>query len=59
MNKLFYVLLGAAGALLVKSVLDRRSRRPLEGAAPRRSPVDFDGEVMTIEDEVSGPLLEV
>lgn len=59
MNKLFYVLLGAAGALLVKSILDRRSRAALEGALPRRIPAEFDGEVFTVEDEVSGPLAEV
>lgn len=59
MKKLFYLLLGAAGALLVKSVLDQKARARQEGAAPRRSPADLNGEILTIADEVSGPLTEV
>lgn len=62
MKKFLYVLLGAAGgaagALLVKSVLDRRRER-LEGALPRPLPGDFDGEVLTALDELRGPLAEI
>ena len=59
MKKFLYVLLGAAGALLVKTILDRRSRTALEGALARPIPTQFDGEVYSVEDEVSGPLAEV
>ena len=59
MKKFLYVLLGAAGALFVKAILDRRSRTVLEGALPRRVPSEFDGEVYSVEDEVTGPLAEV
>jgi hypothetical protein len=59
MKKFLYVLLGAAGALLVRSILDRRSRTVTEGALPRPIPAQFDGEVYSVEDEVSGPLAEV
>ena len=59
MKKLMYVLLGVAGALVVKTILDRRSRAELEGALPRPLPVDFDGEVLTVEDELRAPFVEV
>lgn len=58
MKKLLYVLLGAAGAILVKTLIDRRRRALLEGALPRPVPSEFDGEV-SIEDEIAGPLTEV
>lgn len=59
MKKFLYVLLGAAGALLVRSILERRSRTALEGVLPRPIPTQFNGEVYSVEDEVSGPLAEV
>ncbi|MDD5301626.1 MAG: hypothetical protein PHS14_00840 [Elusimicrobia bacterium] len=59
MNKIFYALLGAAGALLAKSYLDRRARARLEGALPRPVPLELDGEVRTVADEISGPLAEI
>lgn len=63
MKKILYVLLGvaggAAGAVLIKSVLDRRRRAALEGALPRPLPERYDGEVRTAIDELRGPLAEV
>ena len=53
--KLFYVLLGAAAAIIVKTTIDRR--RALEGAPPRRTPADRPLE--SAEDEITGPLSEV
>lgn len=59
MKKIFYVLLGAAGALLAKSLLDRRARALLEGVPPRPVPPALNGEVRTAEDELRGPLAEI
>jgi hypothetical protein len=59
MKKLLWLALGAAGALLVKTVLDRRRRERLEGALPRPLPREFDGEVLSALDELRGPLAEV
>ena len=57
MKKLLFVLLGAAGALLVKTILDRRAAQ--EGALPRPMPAEFDGEVLTVEDELRRPFSEI
>lgn len=63
MKKLIYVLLGvaggAAGAVLVKTILDRRRRAALEGALPRPLPEAYDGEVRSAADELRGPLAEI
>lgn len=63
MKKFLYVLLGvagaAAGAVLVKTVLDRRRRADLVGALPRPLPEQYDGEVLSAVDELRGPLAEI
>ncbi|MCM2303957.1 MAG: hypothetical protein NDJ72_04595 [Elusimicrobia bacterium] len=63
MKKFLYVLLGvaggAAGALAVKAVLDRRRRARLEGALPRPLPESYNGEVHSALDELRGPLAEI
>jgi hypothetical protein len=52
--RLFYLFVGAAIALVVKSALDKRA---LEGPMPRRVPADRPPD--TVEDEITGPLSEV
>ena len=57
MTKLFYFLLGVAGAWLLKSALDRPA--PRDGADARRFPVNHRVDGVTAEEELSGPLSEV
>ncbi len=57
MKKFLYVLLGAASAVIIQSMLKREER--LEGAPPRPLPRDLDGEVLSPADELSVPASEV
>lgn len=57
MKKLLYVLLGAASAVIVRSMMKREER--LEGAPPRPLPQDFNGEVLSAADELRTPAPEV
>ena len=54
--RLFYALLGAGVALLVKFSLERAQAK--QGAAPRRRPADHP-DPSSAEDEIAGPLSEV